>query len=107
MILQRKRIIQVNNENQSYYAGLDANDIQTIFIDSKHNMWLGSWSNGIYLLRNGDDHFKNFNISNTSGLKSNRILSFSEDSKGRIWIGTFTRGLHYYSPSEEDFFILI
>ncbi|GAB3338375.1 two-component regulator propeller domain-containing protein [Marivirga atlantica] len=100
----KKRIIQVNNENQSYYAGLDANDIQTIFIDSKHNMWLGSWSNGIYLLRNGDDHFKNFNISNTSGLKSNRILSFSEDSKGRIWIGTFTRGLHYYSPSEEDFF---
>lgn len=102
--LSSNRITQVNNENQNYYAGLDANDIQTIFIDSDHNMWLGSWSNGIYLLKNGDDQFTNFNKSNTSGLKSNRVLSFSEDSVGRIWIGTFERGLHYYSPTEQEFF---
>ncbi|PTB90499.1 hybrid sensor histidine kinase/response regulator, partial [Marivirga lumbricoides] len=97
-------IIQVNEENQDYYAGLDAKDIQTIFIDSKENMWLGSWSQGIYLLRKGSSYFTNFNTSNTSGLKSNRVLSFSEDSTGRIWIGTSTRGLHYYNPTAQDFF---
>ncbi|WP_188461902.1 two-component regulator propeller domain-containing protein [Marivirga lumbricoides] len=97
-------IIHVNEENQDYYAGLDAKDIQTIFIDSKENMWLGSWSQGIYLLRKGSNYFTNFNTSNTSGLKSNRVLSFSEDSTGRIWIGTSTRGLHYYNPTAQDFF---
>ncbi|WMN06926.1 two-component regulator propeller domain-containing protein [Marivirga arenosa] len=101
---EEKSIIQVNEENQFYYSGLDAKDIQTIFIDSRQNIWLGSWSRGIYLLRNGNDQFENFNIANTSGLKSNRILSFSEDSTGRIWIGTFSRGLHYYNPTEKDFF---
>ena len=94
--LADKSYIHVNKNNQNYYSGLDAVDIQTIFIDSRQNIWIGSWDRGIYFLKNGTTKFINYNTANTAGLKSNRVFSFSEDSKGRIWIGTFIKGLHYF-----------
>ncbi|WP_445456995.1 hybrid sensor histidine kinase/response regulator transcription factor [Flavobacterium sp. HNIBRBA15423] len=99
-----KTFIQVNKKNQNYYSGLDANDVQTIFIDSKQNIWVGSWNQGVYFLKNGTNAFVNYNVSNTPTLKSNRIFCFTEDSKGRIWIGTFIKGLHYYDPIQNQFF---
>ncbi|PXY46928.1 hybrid sensor histidine kinase/response regulator transcription factor [Flavobacterium hydrophilum] len=101
--LSNKSYIHVNKNNQSYYSGLDAVDIQTIFIDSKQNIWIGSWDRGIYFLKNGTTRFINYNTANTAGLKSNRIFSFSEDSKGRIWIGSFIKGLHYFDNNSNSF----
>lgn len=101
--LANKSYIHVNKTNQNYYSGLDAVDIQTIFIDSKQNIWIGSWDRGIYFLKNGTSRFINYNTANTTGLKSNRIFSFSEDSKGRIWIGTFIKGLHYFDNKTGTF----
>lgn len=101
--LSNKSYIHVNKNNQNYYSGLDAVDIQTIFIDSKQNIWIGSWDRGIYFLKNGTTRFANYNTVNTTGLKSNRIFSFSEDSKGRIWIGTFIKGLHYFDNKSNTF----
>ncbi|WP_418262065.1 two-component regulator propeller domain-containing protein [Flavobacterium faecale] len=98
-----KSIVHINKNNQSYYAGLTANDIQTIFIDSKQNVWLGSWNQGIFVLKYGTKNFVNYNTTNTKGLKSNRIFSFSEDSMGRIWIGSFVSGLHYYDATTNKF----
>ncbi|PAM93172.1 hybrid sensor histidine kinase/response regulator [Flavobacterium sp. IR1] len=98
-----KRYIHVNQNNQNYYSGLDAIDIQSIFIDSRNNIWIGSWDRGIYFLKNGTTRFVNYTTANTSGLKSNRIFSFSEDSKGRIWIGTFIKGLHYFDNANNTF----
>src|SRR5690606_21219849 len=98
-----KSYIHVNQTNQNYYSGLDAVDIQTIFIDSRQNIWIGSWDRGIYFLKNGTSRFVNYNTANTSGLKSNRIFSFAEDSKGRIWIGTFIKGLHYFDNKTSTF----
>lgn len=91
-----KQFIHVNKNSENYYSGLNANDFQTVFIDSNQNIWIGSWDHGIYFLKNGTTNFINYNTSNTTGLKSNRIFSFSEDSKGRIWIGAFIKGLHYF-----------
>lgn len=96
------RIVHINENNQNYYSGLDANDIQTLYVDSNQNIWAGSWNYGIYFLKQGTNTFINYNTSNTAGLKSNRILSFSEDSKGRVWIGTFINGLHYYDNNSHS-----
>ncbi|MET0945477.1 MAG: two-component regulator propeller domain-containing protein, partial [Flavobacterium sp.] len=101
--LINKSYIHVNKNNQNYYSGLDATDIQTIFLDSKQNIWIGSWDRGIFFLKNGTTRFINYNTANTAGLKSNRIFSFSEDSKGRIWIGTFIKGLHYFDNKNNTF----
>ena len=78
--LSNKSYIHVNQNNQNYYSGLDAADIQTIFIDSKQNIWIGSWDRGIYFLKNGTTRFINYNTTNATGLKSNRIFSLDRKS---------------------------
>ena len=93
----------INKLDNSYRSGLNNDNIQTVFIDKKQNIWLGSWNEGIYFLKKGSKTFINFNTNNSPGLVSDRIMSFAEDSKGIIWIGTFLKGLHYFNPAEGKF----
>ncbi|MBJ7880650.1 two-component regulator propeller domain-containing protein [Gelidibacter salicanalis] len=98
------KVRHINKKNTSTISGLNTSDIQTIFIDSKSNVWAGSWNNGLYLLKKGSSSFINFNISTTpKEFRSNSILSFDEDSKGTIWIGTFYNGLMSYDPTSGTF----
>jgi signal transduction histidine kinase/ligand-binding sensor domain-containing protein/DNA-binding response OmpR family regulator len=99
-----KKIIHVNSRNQSVYQGLNADDVQSIFMDSKNNIWVGSWNHGIYFLKSGTKNFINYTASNGSGLLSNRVFSFAEDKNQRIWIGTFMSGLHYYDITKGKIF---
>jgi signal transduction histidine kinase/ligand-binding sensor domain-containing protein/DNA-binding response OmpR family regulator len=92
------KIEHINKVDTSLYSGLTSDYIQTIFIDSKDNIWAGSWDNGIYVLEKGSREFKNINTQNSNGqLTSNAILSFEEDNSGYIWIGTYYGGLHSYN----------
>ena len=78
--------------------------IQTVFIDSKEDVWAGSWDEGIFLMKKGQREFVNFTVENTQGqLSSNRILSFAEDSEGTIWFGTWRKGIHSYSRENQQF----
>ncbi len=95
----------INGSPHSHYKGLDSESIQTVFIDSKENVWVGTWDKGIYLLKKGTKRFINYNRENTNEtLASNGIVSFTEDSNGKIWIGSFLKGLHYYDPDTDTFF---
>ncbi|WP_372757992.1 two-component regulator propeller domain-containing protein [Mariniflexile sp.] len=98
------KFIKVNAKSNSFISGLTINDIQTIFIDSKQNVWVGSWRNGLFLLKKGANKFINYNVENTNNnLSSNSILSFAEDTKGTIWIGSFYGGIHSYDPKLNKF----
>ncbi len=92
------KVVHLNSKNG--FLGLDDLSVQTIFLDSKSNLWVGTWGGGIYLLKKGSRFFQNFSKENTKGLKSNRILKFSEDGFGNIWIATFGSGLHVFSSKE-------
>ncbi len=99
-----KKIIHVNTNDSSFISGLKSNNVQEVFFDSKQNVWLAVWNEGIFFLKKGTRNFVNYNTQNTKGLSSDRVLSFAEDSKGNIWIGTFQRGLSYFDPSKKTFF---
>ena len=87
----------LNDPANNIAKGMNSMDIPSLFIDSRQNVWVASWYNGIYLLKKGSRRFINFSTkSYRNTLKSNRIVSFSEDSNGVIWIGTFLSGLVSY-----------
>ncbi|MCF8714715.1 response regulator [Joostella atrarenae] len=99
-----KEFYHVNKHNESYFKGLNSDDIQSVLIDSKENVWLGSWSGGVYLLKKGSNRFINYNTENTKGsLKSNKIMNIAEDTNGLIWFATFRNGLHYYDPEHKTY----
>ena len=92
--------INLFDSNNPIANGLNAQDVQTVFIDSKNNVWVGTWNYGLFILKNNKKRFINISKnSSKSILKSNRVMSFSEDSNGTIWIGTC---LLYTSPSPRD-----
>lgn len=94
-----KNFIHLSDPNNGHINGLDSSDVQTMFIDSKGNIWVGTWSSGIFFLAKDSKSFVSYNTDNTdSGLTSNRVMSFSENSQGDIYIGTFFNGLHVYTP---------
>lgn len=96
--------IHINSKNQGPYSGLTSDYIQTVFIDSNQNVWVGSWDKGVYFLKNGSYRFINYTEQNTQGgLGSNTITSIAEDKNGVIWIGSFNNGLQSYDPLNSKF----
>lgn len=78
--------------------------IHTLLIDTRGNLWAGSWDEGIFLLKKDQNAFINFTNENTNGdLQSNRIMSFAEDSNGVIWFGTWGKGIHSYDYNKNKF----
>lgn len=101
---KKSSFIHVSSTNESIYSGLTNDYLECAFIDSKNNIWLGSWNDGIFFLPSGSKQFINYNTNNTNGaLASNTILSIDEDEEGTIWIGTFFKGLHTFSYNDKTF----
>lgn len=92
------------NQNNGIAKGLNNFGITAVFIDSHKNIWIGTWSSGLYLLKYNSKKFINVNkTSNKSIFTTNRIMTFDEDSKGNIWIGTFLSGLYSYHQTSQKF----
>ncbi|MFD2828206.1 two-component regulator propeller domain-containing protein [Leeuwenhoekiella polynyae] len=87
--------------NNPIAKGLSTGDIQTLFFDSKKNLWAGSWNAGIFFLKKGSSRFKNY--TNEDGLASRSTICFAEDSQGTIYIGTFNAGLQTFDPKTSKF----
>jgi signal transduction histidine kinase/DNA-binding response OmpR family regulator/streptogramin lyase len=86
------------------YSGLTNNYVETLFIDSKQNLWAGTWDGGLYFLKNGDKKFINFTVNNSGGgLTSNNIISITEDLEGTIWFASWDKGLHSFNPDTGKF----
>jgi signal transduction histidine kinase/ligand-binding sensor domain-containing protein len=82
---------------QSFFSGgkaLSDNYINTVFVDSEDNLWVGT-RKGLNLLDSSTGEFARFFASpDTSTLSGNDIVSISEDRNGRIWVGTSLNGLN-------------
>lgn len=98
------KFTHINSSNKKAFSGLTNDYILALFIDSKENVWAGSWNKGLFFLKKGTNKFINYTSENTNGnLSSNTVLSFAEDASGTIWIGSFYGGLHSYNPDREEF----
>ncbi|MCZ4694939.1 hypothetical protein DWB61_08050 [Ancylomarina euxinus] len=85
-----------NNLNQiSSDILLNKQHIESIHIDKKENLWIGS-QEGLYKKRKGENQFKLFLEAHDSSnsLATNTVKPIIEDKKGNIWYGTFGSGLY-------------
>lgn len=63
---------------------LSFRNITTLHADNRGRLWVGTATNGLYVLDNG----KTINLTTAHGLKSNFIRAAFGDSHGNIWVGT-------------------
>ncbi|MEM0931583.1 MAG: two-component regulator propeller domain-containing protein [Bacteroidota bacterium] len=97
------KITKVYGSANSAYKGIKPGVyIEDVFVDSRGNVWIATWGDGIYLLKKGSKTFLNFTKKSTSGvLKTDKVRCFTEDAKGLVWIGSFLEGVYYFDPKTE------
>lgn len=90
-------------DDQSVTHPIPHGNITQIYCDSKNELWIGSWEDGLYRVQAGG-RIKNYkaNPEKEHALSSNFVRSFCEDNLGNLWIGTFD-GLNCYDPVADTF----
>ena len=73
---------------------ISGNWIQSLFVDSKNQLWIGTFSNGLNRLNAERSTFKHFPFPQANQLQSNnRILAIYESADHNLWIGS-SNGLY-------------
>ncbi len=76
--------------------GLNDNEVLTLFLDNKGNIWVGT-RRGISIFK--DENFTDF--SEKHGLnKNDLIFSILEDHESNLWFGAYGGGIIKYTPSQ-------
>ncbi|WP_189361604.1 hybrid sensor histidine kinase/response regulator transcription factor [Algibacter mikhailovii] len=84
------------------YPGLQNENIETLFLDSKNNLWIGTKSGGLSKLEIKTHKLTNLNNILTNATKASlRIKAIQEDNEGNIWVGTHQKGIYVLDPIEE------
>ncbi|MEI8087751.1 MAG: two-component regulator propeller domain-containing protein, partial [Paludibacter sp.] len=73
--------------NQAVESSISYNDINSMFEDSKHNLWFCTSGSGLDLFKPSTDDFEHFDNQN-SNLKSNTIFQVCESSPGVLLVIT-------------------
>jgi len=76
--------------------------IYDIFEDSKNNMWISYWSDGVYQYNRRSGKFKRFDMQHPlADVPLSRASELLEDSFGRLWIGSLA-GPFYTDLDQEN-----
>jgi PAS domain S-box-containing protein len=84
---------------------LDIKNIQGLTADSKGNLWLGSYHNGINVINLATGEKKLFmpDEKNPFAISSYSVINLFEDSRKTMWLGTYTGYLQRFDPSTNRF----
>lgn len=83
---------------------ISQNILMTLQQDSKQNIWIGTYSEGLCCFDKHRNTFVTYKRSNLpDSLSDNSIQKILEDSHGNLWIGTFQNGLDLFNPATRTF----
>jgi signal transduction histidine kinase/ligand-binding sensor domain-containing protein/DNA-binding response OmpR family regulator len=84
-------------------GGLSADDVSTLFVDSKDRLWIGTIS-GLNLYDARRDRFIQFHHhpSRPNSLSSDEINTIYEDVQKQLWVGT-EKGLNQFIETDSSF----
>jgi signal transduction histidine kinase/streptogramin lyase len=98
-----------NRFKRFFYTTAEVNDIEFLFPDKQHRLWLSIYNKGVFVLdKNTGRVLKSFlpDDKNPASLSSKQIDLFYQDSKGTIWLGDRADnkfGLYRLNSTEDGF----
>ncbi len=87
-------------------------DIITLYEDSKGNIWIGTFNEGVARIEAeqkgntvGQIYSQKYShsLANPNSLSDNNVMDIVEDKEGDIWIGTFGGGVNQYIYKDDSF----
>jgi len=88
----------IEKRNFTFKRYLNGHNISSLFEDSKGNIWIGTFSNGLIL--RDKRAFSYF--TEKDGLSGHTIFTIIEDKKGEIWLGT-NQGISRFNVQRKSF----
>jgi len=84
---------------------LGSNSICALEIDSKGNLWVGTWAGGLNLFNRKTNTFTRFmhDPNDNTSIGSDNMFSLLEDKDGNLWIGTMGGGLNLFNRKKRTF----
>ena len=79
--------------------------VQSLFLDSRNNIWIEAGSSGIYRIKIKDQQLDDNNINfydQSLGFTTKDIGNIIEDYKGDIWVSTIDQGVFHIAIDLED-----
>lgn len=77
---------------------IGANAVWAICRDSRHNIWIGTWSGGLNLFNESTRNFRHFlpDKTNPNSIGGNNIYKVIETQDNQLWIASMLGGLNRY-----------
>ncbi|HTG56513.1 MAG TPA: two-component regulator propeller domain-containing protein, partial [Niabella sp.] len=92
----------VHDDNSA--TSLSQNSIYKVIRDSRGDMWLGTWADGLNYYNKDIGAFKSISFGNVPGKLNYKVVSgIAEDLQGKLWIGTEGGGLNVYDKNSQRF----
>ncbi|GAB3999926.1 hypothetical protein GCM10028807_51540 [Spirosoma daeguense] len=81
-------------------TGRSMDEVQTVFVDRQHNIWVSSWGNVMFYIKAGPYRPVEIMHDNTrrTSIAGSAFLSGWQDTDGTVWLGTFN-GISYTNPT--------
>lgn len=91
-------VFELNTKNYSLKkitlnGEIDTIQIRAIFVNSKKDIWVATFGNGLYRIEHNDKKISHYQAPE---LIENRVYAMAEDSKGRMWFGMDTQGIQIF-----------
>ena len=83
----RKNRVVRSYRKDSKTLPIPSNYIKDVYIDKKDNIWIGTYKDGVCVIRHDLSEVIYYNTAN--GLSNNDIRCIKESPAGEMWIGTF------------------
>lgn len=84
------------------YPNLKNENIESLLVDSRNKLWIGTKSGGLSMLDIKTNSLENFNgILTKNNKKRIRITKILEDNENNIWVGTQKSGVFIINPKEK------
>ncbi|MCF2491049.1 hybrid sensor histidine kinase/response regulator transcription factor [Dyadobacter sp. CY347] len=82
--------------NNSQNQGITQRSVQSIYMDADHNIWLGTYGEGVYLISSIPEKFRSFakKIQDSRAESYLRFYGMCADTEGNLWLGTDGDGIY-------------
>lgn len=93
-----KKIFYNKNQKGTHY--FEGAFIQSLIEDSKGDIWVATYKNGLWVFNNKSKSFEKVKTPNTLEKRSTNVGFLFKDSKNRIW-ASFTNAIYLFSEEKE------
>lgn len=87
-------------------TSLFANSVQSLHVDGKNRLWVGTEGGGVSLLDTDRRHFRHFNPKTDPRFALNDVWAIASQPDGVIWLGGYIGGLHRFDPEADTLDII-